>query len=188
MRKPVSEETKEKMRQARLGKKWSDEIKLKFRLAKLGKKQSEEHKAKYKDRIPWNKDKTSVFSEETKRLMREAKIGKAPPAHKPDCQCFRCNKKYPNYEWKETERLRTKLKDELKVWKRDVFVRDGFCCVMCHSVGRKLNAHHIKKFADYPDLRLDINNGVTLCVQCHKSVTNKEKEYEDLFVKLTRLR
>lgn len=172
------------MRQARLGKKWSDEMKLKFSFAHRGKKQSEEHKAKYKNRVPWNKGKTDTLSEEAKRLMREAKIGKAPPAHKPNCPCFRCNKKYPNYEWKETERLRTKLKDELKQWRRDIFIRDGFACVMCHAVGGALNAHHIKKFSDYPELRTIINNGVTLCIPCHKSVTNKEQEYEVMFYSL----
>jgi len=181
-RKPISEETREKLRQSRLGKKWSDEIKLKFRLAKLGKKQSEEHKAKYKGRIPWNKGKIGIFSDTTKRLMREAKLKKAPPAHKPNCLCFRCNKKYENYEWKDTERL--KLKDELRHWRIDVFRRDEFTCVMCHTTGGRLNAHHIKKFADYPDLRTDINNGVTLCVSCHKIVTNREQEFEKLFQEL----
>ena len=53
----ISKEGREKIRQSRLGKKWSDEIKEKMRQAKLGKKLSKEHIEKLTGRIPWNKGK-----------------------------------------------------------------------------------------------------------------------------------
>jgi hypothetical protein len=54
-------------------------------------------------------------------------------------------------------------------WRVDVFMRDAFTCRDCgDNRGGNLNAHHIKSFADFPELRLDIENGVTLCSGCHK--------------------
>lgn len=145
--------------------------------------------------VPWNSGKTGIFSEETKAQMREAKLKKAPPPHKAGCKCFRCDPKIGslNHNWKdgsskEIMRIRSEIREELTAWRRDVFIRDSFTCCMCHSTGGNLNAHHIKKFSDYPELRLDINNGVTLCKSCHVSVTNKEEEYENMFSDLLKLR
>lgn len=62
---------------------------------------------------------------------------------------------------------------EYNEWRTAVFKRDNFTCQICGQVGRSLNAHHIKPFAKYPNDRFDVNNGVTLCLQCHKNVHRK---------------
>src|SRR3990167_1065495 len=53
-------------------------------------------------------------------------------------------------------------------WRTAVFQRDDYTCQECGSRGYKLNADHIKPFTYFPELRLVIENGRTLCVPCHR--------------------
>lgn len=52
-------------------------------------------------------------------------------------------------------------------WRLAVFTRDDFTCQKCQQHGGKLEAHHIKKFHNFHDLRFEISNGLTLCRCCH---------------------
>lgn len=62
---------------------------------------------------------------------------------------------------------------EYRLWREAVFKRDNWACKWCgikNGRGKhiSLNADHIKPFADYPELRFAIDNGRTLCINCHK--------------------
>jgi len=54
-----------------------------------------------------------------------------------------------------------------KNWRIAVFERDDYTCQACGNRGGKLHADHELPFAEFPDLRLEILNGRTLCVPCH---------------------
>ena len=60
-------------------------------------------------------------------------------------------------------------------WREAVLKRDGYKCSLCGS-GDNLVAHHIKSFADFPELRLDLGNGTTLCATCHIRLHGLEKK------------
>ena len=55
-------------------------------------------------------------------------------------------------------------------WRKKVFERDEYTCQLCGEKGGKLNAHHKVRFVDCPEKRLDVDNGITLCEDCHKYV------------------
>ena len=61
-----------------------------------------------------------------------------------------------------------KNKETTKKRRTKIFKRDDYTCQECGKIGNKLNAHHIKEIVNYPELILKINNGVTLCEECHK--------------------
>lgn len=55
---------------------------------------------------------------------------------------------------------------EYKAWRKAVYGLDNYTCQVC-GTNKDLHAHHVLSFSQYPELRLDINNGVTLCRACH---------------------
>lgn len=52
-------------------------------------------------------------------------------------------------------------------WARAIISRDGAKCQQCGANNVELHAHHIKSFAQYPELRWELENGTTLCSKCH---------------------
>ena len=60
-----------------------------------------------------------------------------------------------------------------------VFERDDYTCQMCGERGCDLQVDHIQPWAEYVELRFDIDNCRTLCSRCHYKLTfNKEMPKE----------
>lgn len=58
---------------------------------------------------------------------------------------------------------------EYFAWRDAVFKRDKYTCRKCgDDKGGSLRAHHILPFATHPELRYDVDNGLTLCHPCHE--------------------
>lgn len=78
-------------------------------------------------------------------------------------------KNHPNWKGGITpERVSAMKQLEYKQWRSDVFKRDNWTCQTCGIRGAKLHAHHIKKWSQYKELRYEVENGVTLCKECHR--------------------
>jgi len=57
-------------------------------------------------------------------------------------------------------------------WRKDVFERDGYVCILCGIKGVYLEADHIRAWIKYPKQRHLISNGRTLCKPCHMKTPN----------------
>lgn len=55
----------------------------------------------------------------------------------------------------------------LRLWSKKVRARDGFKCQVCGRTDMT-NAHHILCKERYPEFKLEIDNGITLCPCHHK--------------------
>lgn len=90
-----------------------------------------------------------------------------------ECDCFLPDINRDEIYCKRIRSIELKNKDnrnypEYEEWRKSVFERDNYTCQKCNVRGGDLEAHHINSYKEYPDLRLDINNGITLCKKCHK--------------------
>jgi len=149
-----SKETIEKMRLAKLGKIVSQDTKNKIALTKMGqknpmfgKKPTKEHRLR--------------ISETLRRIK----------ASKKDLTFNRLYALIRNCP-------------QMKMWRDSIFRRDNYTCTWCSDCrGGNLEAHHIKPFililrqreiesldkAILCEELWDINNGITLCKDCHKT-------------------
>ena len=67
---------------------------------------------------------------------------------------------------------------EYNQWKNEVKQRDGNACRRC-GFENNLHVHHIKPFKKYPEFATELDNGLTLCGNCH-SLLRGEEESTDL--------
>lgn len=104
---------------------------------------------------------------------------------------LRGNKRY-NWKGNKSEKAEIRTSFKYKCWRSEIFKRDNFTCQKCGNKGGILEAHHIMPFCKlidnvktlYPDINLvvaalgysplwDINNGITLCRECHRKIGRK---------------
>jgi predicted restriction endonuclease len=99
-------------------------------------------------------------------LLMENKLNPQSPLYKKimaqfDCQDYPGSDRPPHgYPGQEGP------VDMRDTWNRRIYRRDGNKCSMCGSQ-ENLHAHHVKPVKTNPELKCSIENGITLCKNCH---------------------
>lgn len=158
------------------GRKHTDEARARMSVNNR-KRQSEETKQKIsktlKGKKPWNTGKILSEDHKSKISKHHVKngVGKWMKGRKKYENAFSFPKGANHYNWQGgITSMNTKIRrsKEYVLWRTAVFMRDDYTCQECRQKGGRLEADHIKPFALYPELRLAIDNGRTLCEACHK--------------------
>ena len=68
---------------------------------------------------------------------------------------------------KTSKGQRFKSLTKYKEWRNSNFCRDDWTCQKCKDRGGRLDVHHKFNFAQFPKLRISVENGITLCRSCH---------------------
>lgn len=162
------------------GKKQSEETKRKISLSHLGMKHTEESKQLISKNnwIKKNPDKHPMLGKKrSKETCKKISLGRMGKYSGDKCN-FWLGGVTP-----ENHKIRSST--EYKLWRTAVFERDNYTCIWCgakNGKGKKvcLHADHIKEFAYYPELRFAIDNGRTLCIDCHKTTSSYMKRRKNV--------
>lgn len=68
--------------------------------------------------------------------------------------------------------VENRVKEKLyKEFRETILKRDNYTCQKCGAKNR-LQVHHIKSRKEYPELIMDADNCITLCITCHSQTDN----------------
>lgn len=98
------------------------------------------------------------------------------PEHNPFYNVHRFGKENPNYKFDKTDEEREQQRsiEGYDLFRKKVFERDNYTCQLCgDKKGGNLVVHHLDSYDWCKEKRLSIENGITLCEECHKEFHSK---------------
>ena len=126
------------------------------------------------------------FPEQQSLCLQCNKLFKIHPSDKTYNRGKFCNKACKNlyqrqnnhWRWHDasTEAEKQRGTIEYRAWRIAIFIRDNRTCVWCGSKNN-IQADHIKPRYLFPELIYDIDNGRTLCHECHKKTPSYGNGY-----------
>lgn len=161
----ASEETRRKLSESHkkkrpwmIGRKCTDETKKKLSFSHLG-------------QIAYNRG--MKCSEETRRKNSQSRKNSPLVPRGPRHHNFVDGKSVERSGYRHT----LSQQFEHRLWRTKVFERDNYTCRICGMRGVFLHPHHHKSWKDYPEFRYSVENGITLCVECHLNLhfSNRRK-------------
>lgn len=113
-----------------------------------------------------------------KLAVRKSKLG----------VCGQCKGKYfrgeNNPSWKGGNIIKKNERNDPSYhrWRQSVYYRDNFKCkIENKDCNGRIEAHHILGWSSHPELRYQINNGITLCQTHHPHKRVEEKRLSPYF-------
>lgn len=110
----------------------------------------------------------------TRRVYWRAVQQKQCPRFNPQCDCYIPGVAEEDYWCRRVDGRGLRPSGEYTKWRAAVLERDSFVCASCGGDGSgdegPLHAHHICSFKAYPEQRLTVENGLTLCKTCHREI------------------
>lgn len=131
-----------------------------------------------------------TVSQDTKRKQKEAKLGTKQSAEvikkRISHQLGEKNWRWISDRTEVVGRHNRSLHDpDYKRWRMGVYMRDNFKCrIPSQECKGRIEAHHILTWKDFPDLRYEVNNGITLCHAHHPRRRAEEKRLVTQFQSL----
>ena len=90
--------------------------------------------------------------------------------------CFIARNRGTNHHWykhsltNEHRTYRRNNRGPDSAWANAVKQRDNYTCRVCLKKDHvRIVAHHINSYGKFPELRLELTNGITLCEDCHRA-------------------
>lgn len=86
----------------------------------------------------------------------------------------------PNYNINLSDEERINNRDTIENlnWRKLIYERDNYKCIICGTKKNGLAAHHLDGYSEFKDKRYNLNNGVTLCTDHHKDY-HKQFKYKN---------
>ena len=85
----------------------------------------------------------------------------------------------------EERKIKRRYPEYIK-WRREIFARDDYTCNCCSKRAGKLVAHHLEGYKENLHLRTTLDNGITMCKNCHLDFhfqygrrNNTKKQFEE---------
>lgn len=136
------------------------------------------------------------LSEKTKRKISHALKGRIPKnlnflhndlSIRDKLSKARTGENNPRWIKDRTQLVKKQIRNDYAYqdWRKQVWTRDNWKCrIADENCGGRMEAHHILGWKSHPELRYQINNGITLCHSHHPHKREDEEKLSSYFQKM----